>query len=133
MLKFYSILISGFLISSCTPSISYIGNSYDRTENVDVFVDESAIGKNYKIVGKGYVSTVFTSVPESIQTKAVKKARQKGADAVLIKDYYLPVGLPLANGSIRVDSLGRNVNYVRGQYLPLSSSSQIFVLFLKYQ
>lgn len=130
MVKIYFLVFSAILLASCGPSISYIGNSYSPTSNVDVYVDETAIPKDYTVVGKGYVHYYRSAVPESLQSRAVAKARQKGADAILVKDYFVPVtqssGLTT---TVRKDSAARSVLALA----PQVSTSEVVVLFLKYK
>jgi hypothetical protein len=54
MLKLYFFLVVAFVLSSCGVSVNYLGNSFQKTSNVDVYVDQGAIKKSYTIVGKGY-------------------------------------------------------------------------------
>ncbi len=92
MKKIYFLYFIILLIASCAPRIKYLGNSYSPTSQVDVFVSEDAIKKNYGIVGKGYVQNggLYKQRIEKIQNKAVEKAKQKGVDGVLIQEYYVP-------------------------------------------
>lgn len=67
-----------------------MGSSYPPTgKEIDVFVDPSAIRRPYTVMGKGYLTSAYTS-PERIQRFAVEQARKHGADAVLFLDniYY---------------------------------------------
>ena len=128
MHKFYPALVTAFLLSSCTYRVHYLGNSYDSTQKVDVYVDASAIKRSYEIMGKtvAQVST-FGGSPEKIQKKAVAKAKQKGADAVLFQDYL--VAPATINGSLRTDSLGQSSSTT---LISPSSSPGYMILFLKY-
>ncbi len=118
------------LFSSCAPQINYLGNTFEPTKNVDVYVDESAIARDYTVVGKGYVRTFAYSVPESIQRKAIAKARQKGADAVLFKDYFVPVTQPVTR--TKKDST-RNLTVSINTPPVQSAEPEVVVLFLKYK
>lgn len=129
MVKIYSLLFSAMLLASCGPSISYIGSSFSPTKTVDVYVEESAIPKDYTVVGKGYVHYFRDAVPESLQTRAVAKAKQKGADAILVKDYFLPLSQPGLTTTFRKDSSAGGVLTIA----PQVASSEVVVLFLKYK
>ena len=128
MRKFYFYCFLVFL-SSCT-KINYIGSSYKSTNKVEVFVDEGAIRKKYDIMGKGYLSSGIPANPETIQLKAVQKAREKGADAILIKDYYHPVDN--INTTVRTDTTNHGMVSVENTTMRRSSSQDFAVLFLKY-
>ena len=52
MIKLYSLLLS-ILLSSCfAPALNYLGSSYTPTNDVDVYVDVSAIKKAVHYHGK---------------------------------------------------------------------------------
>jgi hypothetical protein len=130
MSKHYIYLCLAIVFSSCATKVGYIGNSYNPTSKVDVFVDEGAIKRNYDIVGKGYVRSVTITTPEKIQSSAIETAKQKGADAILIKDYLLPVtGI---NTSLRTDTLNKALMTVGNTTVQQSSTERFVVLFLKY-
>src|SRR5687768_11781009 len=108
MSKLYAYLPALLILTSCASKISYVGTTYNPTEKVDVFVDEGAIKRTYSIVGKGYVrGSTALAKPERIQSNAIATARQKGADAILIKDYYLPVPYGSVNHTLRTDRVGK--------------------------
>ena len=89
MKQFYPAVLA-FLICSCATRVDYIGNAYAPIKQVDVFVVKEAITKPYDVIGKGYVrmGTAFSSF-EKVQKRAVQKAKQKGADAVIVQDYFV--------------------------------------------
>jgi hypothetical protein len=120
------------LLGSCASSLNYVGNSYTPTNQVDVYVDESAIRKAYEIVGKGYVRNGNLANPERIQKKAIRKAQQKGADAVLLKDYFVPAVTGIQTTNHR-DSSGRTITTNQNAVIPVAASTEIIVLFLKYK
>ena len=128
MLKHYFCSLLILLFLSCT-KINYVGNSYDPTNNIEVFVDEGAIKRKYDVVGKGYVQNT-TTTPEKIQIKAIEIAKQRGADAILIKDYLVPyTGV---NTRVRTDTLEKAVINVGNTIVRHGSSPEFVVLFLKY-
>ena len=128
MLKHYFCSLLILLFLSCT-KINYVGNSYDPTNNIEVFVDEGAIKRKYDVVGKGYVQNT-TTTPEKIQIKAIEIAKQRGADAILIKDYLVPyTGV---NTRVRTDTLDKAVINVGNTIVRHGSSPEFVVLFLKY-
>jgi hypothetical protein len=84
-------------------------------------------------VGKGYVRSIYAgSRPEQVQTKAIEKARQKGADAVLIKDYFIPVTRTGLQTTLHTDSSGKGVIATGNSSVTQSVNSEFLVLFLKY-
>jgi hypothetical protein len=132
MSKRYAFLPLILGIASCASRISYVGTAYSPTKKVDIFVDESAIKRTYSIVGKGYLrGNLALTSPEKVQSNAIVKAKEKGADAILLKDYYLPVGY---NGisTRQTDSAGKGSLTV-GSSAVAYPGSEFIVLFLKYQ
>ena len=85
--------------------------------------------KEKTVVGKGYVQNT-TTTPEKIQIKAIEIAKQRGADAILIKDYLVPyTGV---NTRVRTDTLEKAVINVGNTIVRHGSSPEFVVLFLKY-
>jgi hypothetical protein len=117
------------------PRISYMGNSYAPTIEADIYVDERSIERPYKVVGKGYPNWgllySFHSL-EQLQQKALETAKNKGADAVLIQDYYMP-GSANVNSFFRTDSIGKGSITVGNSTLSNTSSTGFVILFLKYK
>lgn len=131
MKTIYTCLIV-ILLTSCATKVNYLGNTFNPTEKIDVFVDETAIKKSYDIVGKGYVQSNYFTRPEHVQTKAIETARKKGADAVLIKDYYIPVSSTGINTTLRSDSVGKSLITTGKSTISQNVTSEFMVLFLKY-
>jgi hypothetical protein len=120
------------LLSSCRSSLEYIGAYFPPTENVDVFVSESAIKKPYDIVGKSVVPSEFAGLRmERMQRRAIVKARQKGADAILIKNYFFNDKYYF-NGISVIDSLNRSSITVSNHPVQSSTFENFEILYLKY-
>jgi hypothetical protein len=135
MIKFYTTLISVLFLFSCATKISYLGNVSSPTQNVDVFVDRSAIKKTYTIVGKGYVEQwgyTRTSL-NKIQAKAIAQAKSKGADAVLFEDYYVSQEGTGIRTTTTTDSVGKGLVTVTNGYVGPVISSGRNIFFLKYE
>ena len=79
------------LLVSCGTQVNYLGTTYPSTKNVDVFVDQASVKKPFDVIGKGYIKrNIGPEISlETIQRKAVEKAKINGANAVVIEDYYL--------------------------------------------
>ncbi len=136
MKKIYFVYFIILLFASCATRINYLGNSYAPTSNVDIFVTEDAIKKNYDVVGKGYVKhayyTSFSGKAEKIQRLVVEKAKKKGVDAVLIKEYYVPnTGTSISSVS-RSDSLFKGLVTIGNTHIQSTGSGGVTIQFLKY-
>ena len=134
MIKFYSSIVL-IVLSSCGSHLSYLGNSYTQTKNVDVFVDASAIKRPYTIIGKGYMEYGFSYSKSSIdkmQQKAIEKAKAKGADAILFQDYYFKENGASVQTVTKADSVGKRLVSVETGNISPIISSKTDILFLKY-
>jgi aspartokinase len=133
MLKLYFILIVS-VSSSCGVSVNYLGNSFDKTSEIDVYVDPAAIKKNYLVIGKGYekLSQFSRNGIEKLQLKAIEKAKQKGADAILFQDYHVfHPGTTISTAAI-VDTSNRGVVTTSNTQAGPVVASGRKILFLKY-
>jgi hypothetical protein len=120
--------------SACATRLHYIGNSFTPSQSVDLYVDPSSIEKPYTIVGKGYIKEGMgsTNYIKRIQPLAINKAKQKGADAVLIQDFYTQGAADLHTLS-RTDSVGKGTVTVGNTSLLQPNFQNFTVLFLKYK
>jgi hypothetical protein len=118
------------LFTSCGTQVKYVGSTHPETRSVDVFVRENLVNKPYEIIGKGYLHYrmgIGNSV-ETIQRKAVEKAKLKGANAVVIEDYYLvdkTTSITTRTDSLKTVGLTTDINP--------AVSSGFTILFLRYK
>ena len=121
----------GFVfMTSCGTQVNYLGSSHPETTAVDVFVSQSAVKQPYELIGKGYVER-HVGLPasvEKIQRKAVKKAKLKGANAVVIEDYFL---------IDKTSGITTQIDSSKSLILPVTISptvgSGLTILFLRYK
>lgn len=137
MKPIYTLFISVTFFASCGMRIGYLGNTSTPTNHVDVYVEESAIKRPFTVIGKGYPE--FLGLGEGInsldklQKKAVGIARQKGANAVLFKDYYVPGEGSNFYSATRIDSVGKGVvTTTSGSVRPTVTPGRI-IYFLRYE
>lgn len=72
------------LIAGCA-HLDYVGKTYAPTQNVDVVYSEHDLHREYTVIGQ-LVATGDELVSASkLQDKIVERARQVGADAVIIE------------------------------------------------
>ena len=80
------LLIIAICLSACT-KIDYIGEEYPPTTHVDLFFDMDDVTREHKVMGN-LIATADDGVSsEKMQKKIMEKARQKGADAVVIMGF----------------------------------------------
>ena len=80
------LLIIAICLSACT-KIDYIGEEYPATTHVDLFFAMEDVTREHKVMGN-LIATADDGVStEKMQKKIMEKARQKGADAVVITGF----------------------------------------------
>ena len=82
------LLLSLFAIfMACSPKITYLGDYYGTTVNVDIYYDEKDIDKEYRTIGiaRNEGDEFEKDNLEAIREEMIKKAREVGADAILIE------------------------------------------------
>lgn len=87
ILSIFSIL----LLMSCSPKLSYLGDSYDANlGNVDTYYDIGDIKREFKVIGLLTANTTqsITKSLEKTRDKMIEEAAVKGADAILFVDFY---------------------------------------------
>lgn len=121
-----------FLLTACATQVDYIGATYAPSQQVAVFVSKDAVKKDYEVIGKGYarMGSPMGSI-EKIQKKAVSKARQKGADAVIIEDYFVLQQDNSITTALRSDSSSLLSIAGGGSHPTIASGFQI--LFIRYR
>ncbi|HEX7904250.1 MAG TPA: hypothetical protein VF487_10245 [Chitinophagaceae bacterium] len=133
MFKIYIPLFIIFL-TSCTAKIRYIGKSFSPTKSIEVYVTEQSIKRPFEYIGRGYVGGIGgQNNPNKIQQKAEKLGREKGADAVLITDYYIlnTEGVHITS-TYRTDSIAPRAVTTGNTFVSPTSGSGYNILFLKY-
>ena len=64
--------------------VDYVGRSYPPTDRVDVFYTEGDVPHEYNVMGKVVATANDLVSAEKLQEKIVQKAREHGADAVVL-------------------------------------------------
>jgi hypothetical protein len=78
-----AVIVLTFWVFGCV-HVNYVGKSFEPSNNVDVFYSEKEIAKEYMVIGHAIsAGQIFVSV-DKLQRNVIKKAKTKGADAVLI-------------------------------------------------
>jgi len=71
------------LIPACA-TVDYLGRSYPPTTNVELFFAEADIKESYEVMGRVNAHANDIVSAEKLQKKILEKARENGADAVVI-------------------------------------------------
>jgi hypothetical protein len=97
-----------------------------------VYVDVSAIKKRYTIMGKSYFEMRGFITLEQVQQAAIEKAKQKGADAILFRDYFIQDGASVQTVT-KSDSIGSSSVRIRTTTAVPTETTRLDILFLKYE
>ncbi len=76
-----SIFIALFV--ACSPAIQYLGDTYQTTEDIDVYYDEKDVQKEYKTIGKMTHGNMWDYEVETIRNKMIEVTKRKGGDAII--------------------------------------------------
>jgi uncharacterized protein YbjQ (UPF0145 family) len=71
------------LVSGCA-HMDYAGESFPPTQHVDLFFSEANVGRDYMVIGELTGTGDQLVSTQKLQDKMVEKAREKGADGVVI-------------------------------------------------
>ena len=91
--KLSLIALAVLLTVSCT-KIDYVGKSYAPTTNIDIYFSLDDVKGSYEVMGHLTATAGEFTSSEKMQEKIIEKAREKGADAVVILglDHYIKDG-----------------------------------------
>jgi hypothetical protein len=82
-LKIGFLIILSALVTSCGPTIYYLGDEYSRSRNVQVFYDEGRIDEPYTVIGRMTNDQRKNYKPDQIRQQMIQKAKRYGADALV--------------------------------------------------
>jgi putative NIF3 family GTP cyclohydrolase 1 type 2 len=77
----FAVLVS--LAAGCA-TIDYVGETYRPTGQVDLFFSEDQVPREYKVIGQVRASGDEYVTASGLHQKLMAKARETGADAVII-------------------------------------------------
>ena len=88
MFKYTVSLLALFVlfVAACA-KIDYIGQSYPPTTHVDLYFSEEDIRQDYRVMGHVIAQANEGISIESLQKKLEEKAREQGADGIVIHEF----------------------------------------------
>jgi hypothetical protein len=134
MYKIYLFCIVTILIS-CNTKIRYIGKTLPETKSIEVFISEQSVKRPFEYIGKGYIGGLgYPRNQNIIQKKAEKLGIEKGADAVLITDHYIPdTGGTNITTVFKTDSITNGTVTTGSTSITPTSFRGYNIVFLKYK
>lgn len=85
--KYLAIVIVVLLCLSACTKIDYIGEEYPPTTHVDLFFDMDDVTREHKVMGHLIATADDMVSAGKMQKKMIEKAKEKGADAVVIMEF----------------------------------------------
>ena len=83
------LLILALFVIACAERVDYIGNSYTPTTNVELFFSEDDIKEEYVEMGRAIAHAGTNVSSEELLEDLREKARERGADAILVHNFGL--------------------------------------------
>jgi hypothetical protein len=122
------------VLSSCGNRVIYYGRTYKRTVNPALYFREADITEPFEEMGKATMEVSVKKRSEKIQAKFVRKAEQKGADALLFDDIYLTnTGSTTAGAAAGATVMKRGLFGIFGSKTRISKGQLVKVSVLKYK
>lgn len=124
---------SAILLVGCAKS-NYIGKTYPPTTNVELFMDENAITREYELMGHIVLDGDVYVSSDKLQSKMIEEAKERGADAILIEglDEVYTGSVTSTSGSTKPDGKGGN-HYYGSTRTTESKHMVLKAKFLKYK
>jgi RecA-family ATPase len=87
MTRWFSVVVPLLVLLAGCATVDYVGQSYESTTQVDIFYDEADIDRDYTVMGRAIAKGDDMVSSDKIQQELMKKAREKGADAIVIESF----------------------------------------------
>ena len=80
------VLAAALWLTAGCATIDYVGDSYQPSGHVDIYFSETDIPKEYRVIGQVDARGDQYISASKLQRKMLERAREVGADAVIIQD-----------------------------------------------
>ncbi len=120
------------LVVSCA-HVDYIGQSYPPTNHVDVFFKEGDVPHEYSVMGKVVATANDLVSAEKLQAKIVRKAQERGADAVVLTGLERYKSGQSTDYSESTEDRGRRTRTHGHSTTSDQEKKEIHALFIKYR
>lgn len=84
-MKNLAILSIVFLVSACSPTMNYLGDTYPPTDEIDVYYDEGDIKHDYRVIGQLSGDNINNPINdlEKVKKKMIEEGKLRGANGIL--------------------------------------------------
>lgn len=94
MKRILLLLCAALCTTSCVVQTTYIGKAYPATDAPELFFSWDDVTRDYETMGRITAAPQFFGTLEKAQTVIEKRAREKGADAVVFEGIGRTVSEP---------------------------------------
>jgi len=94
MKRILLLLCAALCTASCAVQTTYIGKAYPATDAPELFFSWDDVTRDYETMGRITAAPQFFGTLEKAQTVIEKRAREKGADAVVFEGIGRTVSEP---------------------------------------
>ena len=82
-MKYFTLIVTVLFITSCSPTLHYLGETYQPTIIVDTYYSPEDIKKDFKVIGQLENGGEIPFNIDRIRTAMIEEAQKRGADAIL--------------------------------------------------
>lgn len=86
LLCLFYLALSGLVFQSCM-TVSYVGDQYAPTSEVDVFYAERDVSREHRVIGHLSEMVRGLNADQHTRDQLIKKAMEVGADAIIITGF----------------------------------------------
>lgn len=97
------LLSAALCTTSCVVQTTYIGKAYPATDSPELFFSWDDVTRDYETMGRITAAPQFFGTLEKAQTAIEKRAREKGADAVVFEGIGRTVSEPTYTTTERIE------------------------------
>ena len=134
MKKIGFLFVALVILTSCGNRVIYYGRTYPRTVNPTLYFRMADVGEPFEEMGKATMEVSAKRRSEKIQNKFVKKAEQKGVDALLFDDVTLTnTGSTTGGAAAGATVMKRGLFGIFGSKTRISKGQLVRVTMLKYK
>lgn len=103
MKRILLLLCTALCTASCVVQTTYIGKTYPATDSPELFFSWDDVTRDYETMGRITAAPQFFGTLEKAQTAIEKRAREKGADAVVFEGIGHTVSEPTYTTTERIE------------------------------
>lgn len=134
MKRILLLLSAALCTTSCVVQTTYIGKAYPATDAPELFFSWDDVTRDYETMGRITAAPQFFGTLEKAQTVIEKRAREKGADAVVFEGIGRTVSEPTYTTTehIQQNEDGSSTRTATTQH-NVTVSDRLEATFLKYR